>query len=206
MVSRARAADRGALHHPWVRTSLGGVEPPDGSIAGQLSASSVRRGPWAAVANRSLPQIVGVDRTVPDDERADLVDAGVNVVLRTPRGVMVLSDRTLSVDPRLGRVSARRLLCLLVRAASWVAAPFVFEVLSDVRSRALAAAVDDVLARLLVRGAFAGSRPDDCYRVVVDRRTDAFVVELRVAPAVPLEFVTVRLVGSDAGVLTSEGA
>jgi phage tail sheath protein FI len=52
------------------------------------------------------------------------------------------------------------------------------------------------------RGAFAGSTPATAYRVVVDDTVNPpisveqgrFIVELRVAPSAPLQFLTIRLV------------
>ena len=55
-----------------------------------------------------------------------------------------------------------------------------------------------------MRGAFAGATPATAYQVVVSEKVNnfqsleqgRFIVELRVAPSLPLKFVTVRLVNS----------
>jgi phage tail sheath protein FI len=63
-----------------------------------------------------------------------------------------------------------------------------------------------LLDLMFKRGAFAGTTPANSYQVVVSaavnhpRSVDEgrFIVELRVAPSLPLKFVTVRLVQTGA--------
>ena len=57
------------------------------------------------------------------------------------------------------------------------------------------------LMNLFSRGAFAGRTPGESFQVQVtstpqDIDAGRFIIELRVAPAVPLRFLTIRLVQS----------
>jgi phage tail sheath protein FI len=67
--------------------------------------------------------------------------------------------------------------------------------------RAVERGFEAVLGEMFARGAFAGATPAQGFRVVADetvnppREVEAgrLVVELRVAPSVPLSFLSVRL-------------
>ena len=71
---------------------------------------------------------------------------------------------------------------------------------------------EGLLARMHERGAFAGTRPDDAYRVNTGsppntpQSIDAgrLIVEIKVAPSRPLTFLTVRLVRTGEGSLQVE--
>jgi phage tail sheath protein FI len=77
----------------------------------------------------------------------------------------------------------------------------VFEPNSGSFRRRVQADFEAMLGSLFTRGAFAGATPRSAYQVVTDdsintpQSTDQgrFVVELRVAPSLPMRFLTVRL-------------
>ena len=180
------------------------ARPPDGAIAGIHASRSATRGAWVAAANVALRDIVAIDRPVRDDDLAGLHLAGVNVVRRTPAGFLVLAAHTLSEDRLLRMANVRRLLALLRRLALLRGADYVFEPNDAAFRRRIERGFDAILASLFERGAFAGARASDAYRVTVGdppntrQSVDAgrLIVELRVAPSVPLEFLTVRMVRS----------
>ena len=78
---------------------------------------------------------------------------------------------------------------------------YVFEPNGPALRRAVQRGFTEVLMDLFRRGAFAGTTPAQSFRVVTDstintdRDADAgrFLVELRVAPSFPMQFLAVRL-------------
>jgi phage tail sheath protein FI len=135
----------------------------------------------------------------------------VNTLWQEPAGFLALAADTLADDPDLAPISVRRLLILLRRLALRQGAAYVFEPNGDAFQRLVERGFGAILDDLYRRGAFAGAAPEDAYRVVVDASVNPpasvdlgrFIVELKVAPALPLEFVTVRLVQSgERGVVT----
>lgn len=203
--SRATAGDHAAVYHPWLRAVGGAILPPDGAVLGQLSGLAARRGVWIGGADRALAGALAASSALGDAVRTAAARAGTNPLLQTPRGVLALSDQTLCTDPDLGRITTRRLLALLRRFAGQVGAELVFEVDDAVRRRMVRRSIEDQLSRWLARGAFAGTTPGDSYRVAVTGGDGRFVVEVGVAPSVPLRFLTVRLLGSGDGTITAEG-
>lgn len=208
----------GAMYHPWIATvpeqrrprsdldhdldrgATGlAFTPPDGAVCGQLAKSSRRRGAWVAAANRPLAGAVALE---PDTDVEGLIAAGINAIHRDPRGFLALAADTLSTTLATRPIPVRRLLMLLRRLALREGSRDVFEPDdADFRAR-VRHRFERLLSALYLRGALAGKSADEAFRVVVDdsinprenRDHGRFIVELRVAPALPLSFLTVRLV------------
>lgn len=208
----ARALSHGSLQHAWVYTRRGDANqgapligcPPDGAIAGQLAASALARGAWLAVANQPLKDVVAVSLNPSTAERQALLDAQVNPVWLSPVGHVLGSADTLLDDSDWRSVNVRRLMCLLRRVALQRGAAYVFEPNGPALQRTVERAFNALLDGLFQRGAFAGRSVNEAFQVVVGdevntpQRNDAgqFWVELRVAPALPMRFLTVRLLRS----------
>jgi len=199
----------GALYHPWP-VSRGGDDgqalrrqPPDGPVAGTLASFALGPGAWRAPANRPLVGVLALEPTLGRGDWARLAAAHVNAVIRDPRGFLLLSADTLSVDEAVRPISVRRLLILLRRLALAEGETFVFEANDAFLAELVRNRFEVVLGDLYRRGAFAGATPDAGFRVVTDasvnppasRDRGRFVTELRVAPARALAFLTVRLIG-----------
>ena len=194
----------GALFHPWLiirdETRLAGFRttPPCGAMAGVLARRAATRGPWIAPANEPLSGVVSTDVLTRREDRDDWFDIPVNWIFREPRGFLTLSADTLSLDDDLVPISVRRLLGLLRRMALDRGQPLVFEPNGDALRRLVQSEFAEMLGDLFRRGAFAGRTPDQSFQVVVNQQAEAtLIVELRVAPSVPLKFLTVRLVQTD---------
>lgn len=208
-----------ALYHPWLVPG-GEFEPPpappspddrarrilpSGHIAGIFARTDQRVGVHKAPANEEVLGAVDVSGESPDV-------VGVNPLLAFPgRGIRVWGARTLaqvesSADPN-GWVNMRRLVLTLerwlVRALEWV----VFET-NDFRlwvriHRELEARLND----LFLRGAFQGKTPEEGFRIKCDeennpaeaRATGLLQVDIQIAPAVPQQFITIRLIRSAEG-------
>jgi phage tail sheath protein FI len=137
-----------------------------------------------------------------DGRRLDLLLAQINQITQEPEGFLSLNADTLSLDPDLRPINVRRLLILLRRAALKRGAYYVFEPNGPALRRLVQHAFEDLLNQLFVRGAFAGDTRATSYEVVTDDSINTpqsmelgrFRVDLKVAPSVPMSFVTVRLV------------
>jgi hypothetical protein len=200
----------GALYYPWIKvddpaTRSTTYVPPSGHIAGVWSRSDDRRGVHKAPANEEVLGVVVVSGDAPDV-------VGVNPLLVFPgRGIRVWGARTLaeiesSADPD-GWVNMRRLVLTLerwlVRALEWA----VFET-NDFRlwvriHRELEARLTD----LFLRGAFQGKTAEEAFRIKCDeennpaaaRASGRLQVDIQIAPAVPQQFVQIRLIRSAEG-------
>jgi len=217
----ARALSFGAVYHPWlVSAAEGGPgnalrrSPPDGAAAGVIARRAAARGAWIAPANEPLRGVVALDPPVRATHLAALHEAQVNVVRQDPRGFLALSADTLSDEEDYRPIGVRRLLSLLRRLALRLGAAYVFEPHDEAFRRLVRRGFEGMLGEMFARGAFAGAAPAAAFRVVTDstlntdRMADLgrFVVELKVAPSLPMTFLTVRLVQSgDRGLATEEG-
>jgi phage tail sheath protein FI len=202
-----------AVYHPPLRaSSLDGTGlrtvPASGHVAGLIARLDAERGPADTPANATLLDAVDLAVEYPEAQQVRLFEANVDLVrcLRG-RGLVVWGGRTLSGDLRRVYVAQRRLLHLLVRAIRRAAAPLVFDVNSPELRLSLVRAITSVLLEAFRTGALAGSRPEDAFRVVCDETNNPpeqdpgqVVCEIGVAPAVPMEFIALRLVlGQDRG-------
>jgi phage tail sheath protein FI len=119
----------------------------------------------------------------------------------------------LSDDPDLRQVGVRRLLSLLRRVALRHGPTYVFEPNDEAFRRRLRHGFEALLSEMLARGAFAGTTPEESFRVSTAGPANTpqsvdqgrLVVELKVAPSIPMRFLTVRLVQSSEQGLTVEG-
>jgi hypothetical protein len=195
----------GALYHPWLTVADGEGPsrlrdaPPDGAALGVLARRARERGAWVAPANEELRDTVAVPDQPDEAGLLALLDGQVNAVRHEPAGFLCLSAETLAEDPALRPVNVRRLLMLLRRAALLHGPRYAFEPNGPALRRGVQRGFEAILDLLFRRGAFAGARPEQAYRVEVSddpRRGERgeLLIELKVAPARPLAFLTVRLV------------
>ena len=215
-----RTLSFGALYYPWLLGPAAeegpvGPLPPDGAACGMIAGRTLRDGAWAAPAHIPLAGASAVVPPPSSAERADLEASPINVFAGAPEGVLTLGAATLARDPDLEPISTRRLLSLVRRLVQREGPTLVFENNTPLLRRRVAEQLDEVLRRLFDRGAMAGATPSEGYRIVADERVNPppqggqgrLVVELRVAPARPLTFLTVRLVQrSGEGPSVVEGA
>jgi hypothetical protein len=201
------ALSYGAVYHPWLigrenQTDAVISSPPCGAVSGSIAEAALTRGAWIAPANRPLRGVVALRPPLLPERRFALQDALINVVRQEPRGFLVLDSDTLSVDEDLREISVRRLLILLRRQALKLGVTYVFEPNSAVFRRAVDRGFSEMLDGMFERGAFAGRTPATSYQVVTDTSLNTpqsvdlgrFIIELRVAPSVPMRFLTIRLV------------
>jgi phage tail sheath protein FI len=142
-----------------------------------------------------------------------LQDAQLNLIRQEARGFLALNADTLSGDEDLRQINVRRLLILLRRLALRHGATYVFEPNSPAFRRSVQRGFEALLERLFLRGAFAGATAATSFQVVTGDALNTrqsveagrFIVELRVAPAQPLTFLTIRLVQTGERGFVTEG-
>jgi hypothetical protein len=220
---RQIVGDRGArtlaIYHPRVAVDdpLGGPIAPlrtisaVGHVAGVVSRLDRERGAHHTPANAPLHGAVDVAEHFTNLEQGLLTESGANVLrCQAGRGLLVWGGRTLA-DPRLEPenlyLAHRRLLHRLVRAIRRAADPLVFENNGPDVWLALVRAVTTVLMQAYRAGALKGERPSQGFRVVCDESNNppasvdgGFVVcEIQLAPATPMEFITLRIALSSDG-------
>lgn len=212
--TEARALSYGALYVPWLQSAgdRSSPVPPDGAAVGVLAARATNRGAWIAAANEPLKGIVALTPAIAPRDWQPFQDGQINLVRADPRGFLTLSADTLALDTDRRPINVRRLLTLLRRLALRRGVTYAFEPNDPTLRRAVQRAFEALLTDMFRRGAFAGATAAESFRVVTDDtinppgEADAgrFVVELRVAPSVPLDFVSVWLAQSGGRVTVSE--
>jgi hypothetical protein len=210
--SEAASLTYGALYHPWAVGRESGdlvAQPPDGTVLG-IMAKRARRGAWIAPASEEMLGVVALTPALSPDVQQRFLDAQVNLLRHEPRGFMTLSADTLGADPLLRPINVRRLLILLRRAALQRGTNDMFEPNDDALRRLLEREYEGLLDLLFRRGAFAGRTPAESYQVEVkngqlEMDRGQVIIELRVAPSLPLVFLLVRLVQSGARITVQEG-
>ncbi len=200
----------GAVYHPpiWVLDPLGGSSAPQrlipssGPVAGLISRLDRERGAHHTPANAVLYDGIDLLQEFDRVDQGRLADSGVNVIrCMPPRGLSVWGGRTLDVAGGGRYVAHRRLMHRLVRAIQRTAQPLVFEVNGPELWLTLARGVTSVLLGAWRGGALKGARPEQAFRVKCDEETNPpeerdlgrvqCVIEF--APAVPMEFITLRI-------------
>jgi len=203
-----RATSYGAIYHPWLITRRNNLlepwqlVPPDGAACGVMAQRAITRGAWSAPANELLRGVFSLAPPLAAVRRSELQDAQVNIFRQEPRGFLSLSADTLSRDIDFRPINVRRLLILLRRLALRLGETYVFEPNDDSFRRLVQRGFEAALDQMFVRGAFAGRTAATSYQVITDDSINTpssvdqgrFIVELRVAPSLPLTFITVRLI------------
>jgi hypothetical protein len=218
-LDEARAFSFGSLYHPWLigrensQLDMLRQTPPDGAAAGIMAQRALNRGAWIAPANEVMSNIVALYPPLARERWLDLQEAQLNIIHQEPRGFLYLSADTLSDDTELRSINVRRLLILLRRLALRLGADYVFEPNNGAFRRQVQRGFEAMLEQLFIRGALAGNTASEAFQVVTKSYLNTpqsidqgrFIVELKVAPSLPLTFLTVRLLQSNDRALVTEG-
>jgi hypothetical protein len=201
------ALSYGALWHPWIvrrDTDSGALRaaPPEGIMAAVMASRAIARGAWVAPANEALRGVVALVPAILPEAHQALQDAAINLLRQEPAGFVCLNADTLSLEGDLRPLNVRRLLILIRKAALRAGNRFTFEPNGERLRRAVKRGFEALLEEMFARGAFAGTRSREAFRVATDEPPNTpqdaeagrFLAEIRVAPSRPLAFLTVRLV------------
>jgi hypothetical protein len=201
----ARTLSFGALYHPWpVLTEPTGAPvsvPPDATAVAIMADRALSQGAWMAPANVPLANAVSLAPALDRGVLAPGAVPQINVLSQEPIGFVCLSEWTLSVDPDLAEISVRRLLSLLRRVALLWGPRYVFEPNDAYLVHSVTRDFEGLLLTLFVGGAFAGDTPAHSFFVDVRSGGDPstglpsgeVVIDIGVAPSLPLRFLTVQL-------------
>lgn len=187
--------------------------PASGHVAGVVSRLDRERGPHWTPANAECLDAVDVGEEWELDEREALYREGINLVRCLPGKGLQLWGAWTAIDPRSVDnvsylyLSHRRLIHRLVRAIRMIVDPFVFDPNTPAFRFSIQRAIAGVLLRFWRAGAFRGSRPDEAFRVVCDDSNNPpdeqdngrVWCEIQIAPALPMEFITLRIALGEAG-------
>lgn len=200
----------GALYHPWLHsgtkreksTDSVGLLPPDGAVCGKIAYISESGAAWLSPANVAVYGAVSLMPVIDNSGWERLYSAGINLIRHEPRGFLIMSASTLSKDPMFSNINVRRLIILLRRLSLREGAFYTFQPNNEDFWRLISHRFEMLLGDMYTRGAFAGSTPEESYRVVADSSINTiqsieqgrFIIELQVAPSLPMTFITVRLV------------
>jgi phage tail sheath protein FI len=208
----------GAVYHPWltVPDPLGGTAnpllntPPSGCITGVISRLDLQQGAYLTPANAVINEAVDLATLFDANEQSTLYTGGINLLTCSPnRGLLVWGGRVLGQDSPGGFVAHRRLIHLLVRAIRRVSEPLVFDTNGPQLWLSLVRGITTVLLEAYRAGALQGDQPSQAFQVICDASTnpprnidDGTVICLvNIAPAVPMEFITLRVAVSAQGQL-----
>jgi len=200
----------GALYHPWLRPA--GAErfvPPCGHVAGVVARCDQRTGVHKAPANEVLEGVVDLAVSLTDADQALLHPEGVNALRAFPgRGIRVWGARTLSRTPAWTHISVRRLFLTTARWIELNLADAAFEPHDTRLWNRITRELTTWFERLFRAGALKGRTAAEAFFVQCDgttnppevRETGRVVTVIGLAPAVPNEFVVVRIVHGTGGV------
>ncbi|MGI9332477.1 MAG: phage tail sheath subtilisin-like domain-containing protein [Gammaproteobacteria bacterium] len=210
-----------AVYHPWLEVvdPLGtAVNPhqrvsPVGHVAGAISRLDRERGAHHTPANAPLFDAVDVAEGYDSAGQGQLNALGINLLrCQSGHGLVLWGGRTQADavrDPENLYIAHRRLVHRLVRAIRRVAVPLVFNSNGPALRFTLVRAITSVLLQAFRAGALKGELPEEAFRVTCDETNNlpadvdrGFVnCEIQVAPAVPMEFIKLRIALSSEGFL-----
>lgn len=197
-----------AVYHSWtairepVTPALSPLRylPPDGAICGMIATREQRRGAWVSPANVPLRAIVHLNPHFDDDNWRPLYTGQINLIRRHPGQYTLMSALTLARERTLQQLSVRRLLIFLRKLALREGQRYVFETNNE-RFRSLVQTYfEQTLSQILDLGGL------QAYQVVTDERVNTpndydngrFLIALKVAPTLPIEFITITLLRTGA--------
>lgn len=191
------------------KTTDGVRVPPCGHVAGIYARTDGRVGVHKAPANEIIEEALDLEIDITDDEQAELNDAGVNCLRSLPgRGIRVWGARTLSGQPGWLYTNVTRLFLTLTRWAEQNMHELTFEPNDASLWERTRQRISGYCNELFERGALKGRNQSEAFFVKCDDETNPpeareagrVIAEVGLAPAVPAEFVIVRLTQSNTGV------
>jgi hypothetical protein len=201
----------GALYYPWIKV-VGGSRPfvpPCGHIAGVYARTDQAVGVHKAPANEVLVGAIDLSAHLTAARNGDLNVRGINCLRAfAGRGIRVWGARTLSTEPAWTYVSVRR---LFLTAGRWIErnlADCPFEPHDQRLWARITREIGAYFGDLFQRGALVGRTPQEAFYVKCDAATNPpatreagqVVTEIGLAPALPGEFVVVRITHGTGGV------
>jgi len=209
-----------AIYFPWlVVLDASDDQPgairsitPEGPMVGAVAALTLSSGAWFSPGNQLLQAVVDLDTQLGDQAPVLFFNNQLNLVVQEATGFLTMSSFTLSPWSQLAEINVRRLLILLRRLALREGMTYVFQPNDTTFWRRVQRRFEDVLSNLFLQGAFAGATQGEGFQVTTDSSVNTpdtialgrFIVEISIAPSLPLEFLTVRLLQEGGDLTLSE--
>jgi Bacteriophage tail sheath protein len=181
---------------------------PSGHLAGLYALVDDTRGVFKAPANQALRGVLDLERRLADEDQGPLNEKGINVIRSFPgRGAVVWGARTISTSTQWRYVSVRRLLLFIEESLQEGTQFVVFEPNEPSLWEKVKRQVTDFLTRQWTAGALVGVTPADGFSVRVDAELNPpsvvalgqLVIEVKLFPAPPAEFVVFRIIQRPGG-------
>ena len=192
-----------AVYHPWLKVHeevplqsvVSYLVPPDGSVCGMIAARELARGPWIAPANVPLLGVIGLSPELTKDDWEALFNVQVNLVRQLPGQFTLMSAHTLSLEDTFLQISVRRLLIFLRKLALLRGMRYVFEANNERFRERVQSDFEAALTIMAQRGAISAFEvvTDSSINTQNDYDNGRFIIAIRVAPTLPIEFITVVL-------------
>ncbi|MEH1867433.1 MAG: phage tail sheath C-terminal domain-containing protein [Nostoc sp.] len=203
-----------AIYYPWLRindpfpdnpriTSYVSI-PPSGHVIGIYARNDIERGVYKAPANEVIRGISDLEFKLFKEQQDILNPRNINVLRNfreNNRGLRVWGARTLSSDSDWKYINVRRLFIFIERSidigTQWV----VFEPNNEQLWARVIRVISAFLTTVWRNGALMGLTPEQAFFVKCDRTTmtqddidnGRLIVEVRIAPVKPAEFVIFRI-------------
>ncbi len=211
-----------ALYYPWIKVAQANRSgeylfvPACGAVAGVIASTDYSTGVHNAPANRPLEGVADIAVEMSAGQQAQLNYPGVaavNVLRAFPgRGIRIWGARTLSLDEAWMPLNVRRLFISLRRWIDRNMTDIVYEPNVPSLWARVTTELTDYLYDLFTQGALKGQTQREAFYVKCDeeinpqevRDAGMLVAEIGIAPAVPAEYIVLRLVQSDGGLSLKE--
>jgi hypothetical protein len=210
----ALLSDRLQLAYPWLRTAdsasaQGGVEAPEGSLAGLLARSALERGAYRSAAQQPLRRYQDSEPVLAwtsAQGQAHWTPLGALTLAERlcllgpgPRGPRLLSDVTLSADARTRQAAVRRLINVVIQGARQAGDELAFDPNGEALWARVRERMTDLMRVLLSAGALStDGRPFEvrCGRDTMrqnDIDAGRLLAEIEIQPAQPIQRIVVVL-------------
>ena len=203
-------AKNGAIYHPWIQELTSQrLVPPCGYVAGVYARTDQQTGVYKAPANEALKGVLDLSVHLNNNQQGPLNKQGINCLRVFPgRGIRVWGARTLSRDPAWTYVSARR---LFITAGRWIEhnlTGIVFEPNDPNLWARIQRELTVYFNTLFRQGALKGRSAQEAFYVKCNAETNSpevrkagkVVTEIGLAPAIPSEFIVVRIIHGAGGI------
>jgi phage tail sheath protein FI len=211
----ALPSPNGALYYPWVRPADTGFIPPCGHVAGVYARSDRQIGIHKAPANEILEGVLDLEVNVSDNQQKQLNPFGVNCIRSFPgRGIRIWGARTLAAqnDSEWTYLNVRRLFLMVGRWFEQNMAGVVFEPIMPSLWERIKREATGYLNDLFLKGALQGRTPQEAFYVKCDaeinppgvREAGLVISDIGLAPAVPGEFIVIRIHHDSSGIAISQ--
>jgi hypothetical protein len=176
---------------------------PSGHVMGVYARTDDQKGVHKAPANEGILNALGVELAVADSDHGPLNENSVNVIRSFPgKGILIWGARTISTSTQWRYINVRRLMLFIEESIQEGTEFAVFEPNNSELWQRLKRAVNEFLDRVWKSGALLGDKQEQAFRVRIDDELNPpatlalgqLIIEVRVAPTTPAEFIVFQII------------